>query len=156
MDFGKLLVQNNMDKYSENYSEKIMEYTEKEKNEIRNDRKILDMILEKYGKDDVMQFLDTDFDDNDNGNYFDTFNQADNLEKYFYDISIAAEEMYNNINNHFVYGEGIREKSTTEFVGRWNSFISFIIDTYNNMKKTAVDRELLKTYAETAYLMTII
>ena len=133
-----------------------MKYTEKEKQEIRNDRKTLDLILEKYGKEDVMHFLDSDFDDSDNGNYFDTFNQTDTAEKYIYEnISVKAKEMYNNINKRFTYGE-IKEKSTAEFVGRWNSFISFIIDTYNNMKKTTVDKELLKAYAEPAYLMTII
>lgn len=129
-----------------------MEYTEKEKNEIRNDRKILDMILEKYGRDDVMQFLDTDFDDNNDSNYFDTFNREDNLEKYFYDdLSVAAKEMYNNINKHLdTYGD-VKERSTAEFVNRWNSFVSFIIDTYNNMKKTVIDKELLRSYAEPAY-----
>lgn len=53
------------------------------KQEILSDRKTLDAILEKYGKDDVMQFLDSNFDDD--GTYFDTFNKEDNKdrEKYY-------------------------------------------------------------------------
>jgi len=53
------------------------------KTEILSDRKTLDAILEKYGKDDVMQFLDSNFDDD--GTYFDTFNKEDNKEheKYY-------------------------------------------------------------------------
>lgn len=53
------------------------------KAEILSDRKTLDVILEKYGKDDVMQFLDSNFDDD--GTYFDTFNKEDSKEhkKYY-------------------------------------------------------------------------
>ena len=50
--------------------------------EILTDRKTLDVILEKYGKDDVMQFLDSGFDDD--GTYFDTFNKEDNKERKKY------------------------------------------------------------------------
>ena len=52
------------------------------KQEILSDRKTLDAILEKYGKDDVMQFIDTNFDDE--NNYFDTFNKKDEEDKERY------------------------------------------------------------------------
>lgn len=59
------------------------------KQEILSDRKTLDVILEKYGKDDVMQFIDTNFDDE--NNYFDTFNKKDEEDKeryYSKDMSV--------------------------------------------------------------------
>lgn len=59
------------------------------KQEILSDRKTLDAILEKYGKDDVMQFIDTNFDDE--NNYFDTFNKKDEEDKeryYSKDMSV--------------------------------------------------------------------
>ena len=43
--------------------------------EILSDRKLLNSLLEKYGKDDVIQFLDTNF--NDEETYFDTFTKED-------------------------------------------------------------------------------
>ena len=65
------------------------------KTEILTDRKTLDAILEKYGKDDVMQFLDNSFDDDSGANYFDSFVSDDKqnlneLEKIknFFTISI--------------------------------------------------------------------
>ena len=124
-----------MDKYSENYLEKIMEYTEKEKNEIRNDRKILDMILEKYGKDDVMQFLNTDFDGNDdNQNYFDSFSQRDNIEKRMYDtIGTEAAKMKPRvqtlIDNIYEDSAGKYLPITTQkFISEMNYIISFLVN----------------------------
>ena len=52
------------------------------KQEILSDRKTLDTLLEKYGREDVMQFLDTNFDDE--NNYFDTFNKKDEEDKEIY------------------------------------------------------------------------
>ena len=45
--------------------------------EIMSDRKLLNALLEKYGKEDVMQFLDANFDDDNETNYFDTFSKED-------------------------------------------------------------------------------
>lgn len=52
------------------------------KTEILSDRKLLNALLEKYGKDDVMQFLNNNFDDD--GTYFDTFNKEDDKEREKY------------------------------------------------------------------------
>ena len=64
------------------------------KTEILTDRKTLDAILEKYGKDDVMQFLDNSFDDDSGANYFDSFvsddkqnlNELEKIKNFFKEI----------------------------------------------------------------------
>lgn len=64
------------------------------KAEILFDRKTLDAILEKYGKDDVMQFLDNSFDDDSGANYFDSFvsddkqnlNELEKIKNFFKEI----------------------------------------------------------------------
>lgn len=64
------------------------------KTEILTDRKTLDAILEKYGRDDVMQFLDNSFDDDSGANYFDSFvsddkqnlNELEKIKNFFKEI----------------------------------------------------------------------
>lgn len=61
-------------------------------NEIKTDRKTLDAILEKYGKEDVMRFLNTNFDD-DEQNYFNNFSAADSGMKEAWDHTESIEDV---------------------------------------------------------------
>jgi len=62
-------------------------------NEIKTDRKLLDSILEKYGKEDVMQFLDANFDDDSEQNYFNEFSAADSGMKEAWDHTESIEDI---------------------------------------------------------------
>ena len=48
-----------------------------DKEEIKSDRKLLNTLLEKYGKEDVMQFLDANFDGDSEYNNFEYFSAAE-------------------------------------------------------------------------------
>ena len=99
------------------------------KQEIMSDRKTLDVILEKYGKDDVLQFLDANFDDDSNINYFDSFvsddkqdlNKYETIKNFFAEIGFA--NAIKNINDNINFVNMATNDSSC--LSLWNNMVEF-------------------------------
>ena len=123
-----------------------MKYTFKEKQEIQNDQKQIRVLVEKYGKEDVLRYINSKLNEDEEENYFDAFSETDN--KRFKAMELfkqQAPDLIKEYNDNYqeweedLGGDVLYNFEELEFIQRVEKFIESFSDS-NLISNIVIDK----------------
>lgn len=123
-----------------------MKYTFKEKQEILNDQKQIRVLVEKYGKEDVLKYINSKLNEDEEENYFDAFSETDN--KKFKVVELfkrQAPDLIKEYNDNYqeweedLGGDVLYNFEELEFIQRVENFIESFSDS-NLISNIVIDK----------------